>query len=86
MDKVRDVLSSLGRQKKINKKGPKRTPKPVDNRETSADADVMFEYTGDGCSVPKDIISVRFHEDVQKIGRMAFYNCTSLKNIHYHLL
>jgi len=50
------------------------------DRETSAD-DVVFEYTGDGCSVPKDITSVQFKEGVQKIGDRAFYNCTSLESI-----
>ena len=45
MDKVRDVLSSLGRQKKINKKGPKRKPKHV-----------VFEYTLWGMDVPSQKI------------------------------
>ena len=65
MDKVRDVLSSLGRHKTINKKGPKRKPKHV-----------VFEYTGDGCSVPKDVISVRFNDGLQMIGSRTFINCT----------
>ena len=42
---------------------------------------MMFEYTGDGCSAPKDITSVRFKEGLQKIGEGAFYNCHSLKSI-----
>ena len=43
----------------------------MDNKgETSAD--VVFEYTGDGCSVPKDVTSVRFREGLQKIGNDAF--------------
>ena len=68
MEKVRYVLSSLGRHKKTtNNKNPKPKHKPKDKRETPADADVMFEYTGDGCSVPKDITSVRFTEGLQKI-------------------
>ena len=50
-----------------------------DNRETSTD--VVFEYTGDGCSVPKDVISVRFTEGLQKIGDEAFYKCTLLESI-----
>ena len=52
----------------------------MDNRETSAE-DVVFEYTGDGCSVPKDITSVRFTEGLQKIEDGAFKDCTSLKSI-----
>ena len=78
------MLSSLGRHKKTtNNTKPQRKPKPVDNnnRETSADADVMFEYTGDGCSVPKDVISVRFREGLQNIGDEAFVNCVSLESI-----
>ena len=42
---------------------------------------MSFEYTGVGCSVPKDVISVQFKEGLQKIGDYAFYNCTSLKSI-----
>lgn len=42
---------------------------------------VVFEYTGDGCSVPKDVISVRFNEGLQKIGEGAFRYCESLESI-----
>ena len=41
----------------------------------------MFEYTGDGCLVPKDITSVRFNDGLQTIGDGAFFNCKSLKSI-----
>ena len=51
----------------------------MDNRETSPD--VVFEYTGPGCFVPKDITSVRFKEGLQKIRDGAFYNCTSVESI-----
>ena len=44
-------------------------------------ADVVFEYTGDGCSVPKDVTSVRFNNGLQRIGNHAFFRCTSLDNI-----
>ena len=49
------------------------------NRETYAD--MMFEYTGNGCSVPRDITSVRFIEGLQKIGDSAFDYCKSIKSI-----
>ena len=49
------------------------------NRQTSAD--VVFEYTGVGCSVPENVTSVRFSEGLQTIGVEAFYNCTSLESI-----
>jgi len=52
----------------------------MDNRQPSAE-DVMFEYTGVGCSVPNDVISVRFNEGLQKIEDEAFYDCTSLESI-----
>ena len=39
------------------------------------------EYTGVGCSVPKDITSVQFNEGLQKIGVNAFYGCSSLESI-----
>ena len=48
----------------------------MDNRETSVD--VVIEYTGFGCSVPKDITSVRFKRGLQKIGDGAFGERTSL--------
>ena len=51
----------------------------MDNRGTSAD--VVFEYTGVGCSVPKDVTSVRFNDGLQKIGVQAFSGRTSLKRI-----
>ena len=47
----------------------------MNNRETSAD--MVFEYTGDGCSVPKDVTSVRFNEGLQKIGD------DDLSNVHH---
>ena len=44
-------------------------------------ADVVFEYTGDGCSVPKDVTSVRFNDGLQRIGDGAFQKCKSLTSI-----
>ena len=41
----------------------------------------MFEYTGDGCRVPKDVIRVRCNEGVQKIGASAFSKCALLESI-----
>ena len=46
----------------------------MDNRETSAE-DAVFEYTGDGCTVPRDVINVRIKEGLQKIGTSAFRKC-----------
>ena len=69
-----------------------------------ASTEVVFEYTGKGCSVPNDVTIVRFHPSVvevedyafhdceqlrevvfndglKKIGKLAFYSCTSLESI-----
>ena len=91
------------------------------SNKNDASAEVVFEYTGKGCVVPKDVTIVRFHpsvieveeeafydydflpsvvevedgafhnckqlrevefnEGLQKIGKYAFYYCTSLSNI-----
>ena len=48
----------------------------MDSKETSAD--IMFEYTGDGCYVPKDITCVRFIDGLQKIGDGSY-----LSNAHH---
>ena len=70
MGKVRGMLSSL--LKTIKNIIPK----------LSADDDLVFEYTGAGCSVPKNVTSVLFNDGLQKIGVLAFYNCTSLESIN----
>ena len=36
----------------------------------------MFEYTGSGQIVPKDVVSVRFHPSVVEVEERAFKNCT----------
>ena len=51
----------------------------MNNKETSTD--VVFEYTGDRCYVPKDVISVRVIEGLKKIGDSAFYDRSSLESI-----
>ena len=53
----------------------------MNNRGETSTTDVVFEYTGVGCSVPKDVTSVRFNEGLQKIGEEAFYDCESLESI-----
>ena len=51
----------------------------MDNRVTTAD--MVFLYTGDECSVPEDVISVRFKEGLQTIEDEAFRDCSSLESI-----
>ena len=41
----------------------------------------VFEYTGSGQHVPKDVISVRFHPSVVEIDIMAFHCCRSLREV-----
>ena len=53
----------------------------MNNSDSETSADVVFEYTGDGCSVPKDVTSVLFKEGLQKIGYGAFMGCTELESI-----
>ena len=50
------------------------------DRETSV-KDMVFEYTGEGCSVPDDVISVEFIEGLQKIEDDAFNSCKSLESV-----
>ena len=42
----------------------------------------VFEYTGNGQSVPKNVVSVRFHPSVVSIDDGAFeYCCTHLREV-----
>ena len=43
--------------------------------------DEVFEYTGNGQHVPKDVVSVRFHPSVNEADDMAFYNCSNLREV-----
>ena len=47
-------------------------------------ADVVFEYTGKGCAVPKNVTIVRFHSSVTEVEDNAFYNCTQLKEVVFN--
>ena len=44
---------------------------------------LQFEYTGNGQTVPKDIVSVRFHPSVGVVDNDAFYNCKRLIEVVY---
>ena len=41
----------------------------------------VFEYTGNGQSVPKNVVSVRFHPSVGSIDVEAFEYCTHLREV-----
>ena len=46
---------------------------------SDADAEVIFEYTGEGCVVPIDVTIVRFHTSVIEVEDETFSFCRSLR-------
>ena len=46
--------------------------------------DEVFEYTGKGCVVPKDVTSVRFHPSVVEVEDRAFCDCNKLREIVFN--
>ena len=49
-----------------------------------ASTDEIFEYTGKGCSVPKDITIVRFHPSVVEVEKEAFDRCGDLREVIFN--
>ena len=47
-------------------------------------AEVVFEYTGKGCVVPKDVTIVRFHPSVVEVENRAFERCCYLKEVEFN--
>ena len=47
-------------------------------------AEVIFEYTGEGCSVPKDVTIVRFHPSVTEVEEEAFQYCNKLSEVEFN--
>ena len=47
-------------------------------------AEVVFEYTGEGCSVPKDVTIVRFHPSVVEVEYNAFRDCKQLREVVFN--
>ena len=43
-----------------------------------------FEYTGKGCSVPKNVTIVRFHPSVIEVEKEAFYYCKQLREVLFN--
>ena len=41
----------------------------------------VFEYTGKGQRVPKDVVSVKFHPTVIEVEEEAFEDCRQLKEV-----
>ena len=50
-------------------------------RKIGVDEADVFVYTGIGQSVPRDVVSVRFHPSVTEIEEGAFYSCRSLGKV-----
>jgi len=59
--------------------GEKKRKIGVDDADETSDE--VFEYTGKGQTVPKDVVSVRFHPSVVEIEVEAFKNCTKLQEV-----
>ena len=49
-----------------------------------ASAEMVFEYTGKGCVVPKNVTIVRFHLSVTEVENHAFHNCKQLREVEFH--
>jgi len=49
-----------------------------------ASAEVVFEYTGKGCVVPKNVTIVLFHPSVTEVEYRAFYDCKQLREVEFH--
>ena len=50
----------------------------------NADTEVVFEYTGEGCAVPKDVTIVRFHPSVVEVENEAFRYCKQLREVVFN--
>ena len=50
----------------------------------NASDEVVFEYTGIGCVVPKDVTIVRFHPDGIEVEGRAFSYCNKLREVMFN--
>ena len=53
----------------------------MSNCSINASIDEVFEYTGMGCVVPKDVTIVRFHPSVVEVENRAFLSCKQLRKV-----
>ena len=51
------------------------------SKKNDVSAEVVFEYTGKGCAVPKNVTIVRFHPSVVEVQVYAFYCCDKLRKV-----
>ena len=47
-------------------------------------AEVVFEYTGEGCAVPKDVTIVLFHPSVVEVEYVVFKECRELREVIFN--
>ena len=47
-------------------------------------AEMVFEYTGEGCVVPKDVTIVRFRPSVVEVEIRAFEDCIELSEVIFN--
>ena len=48
---------------------------PSKRQKTGESAESVFVYTGAGCSVPKDVVRVKFDLRVAEVAGLAFEDC-----------
>ena len=53
----------------------------IETTSSDTSSDEVFEYTGNGQTVPKDIVSVRFHPNVIEVDCDAFRSCQQLREV-----
>ena len=49
-----------------------------------ASTEMVVEYTGEGCAVPKNVTIVRFHPTVVEVEYEAFQYCNKLREVIFH--
>ena len=55
---------------------------PAKRQKSDSSARSVFVYTGAGCSVPKDVVRVKFDPSVVEVANCAFENCcTRLREV-----
>ena len=50
----------------------------------NASTEEVFEYTGKGCVVPKDVTIIRFHPSVVEVEKRAFQDCKQLREVVFN--
>ena len=48
------------------------------------EASAVFEYAGEGCFVPEDVVCVKFHPSVVRVPCEAFYKHTQMREVIFN--